>query len=166
MTYAGARGEPWRQMTDLLPFHLPAGMPPPRFERPAVWRSQALTKSQDLPAKTDFRLRVANALWGQKPITFQPEFLDLLAKNYGAGLRLVDFLTDPEPARQSINQWVADQTEQKIKDLLPQGSIAGLTRLVLTNAIYFNASWLHPFDENLTKPMSFTAWMAARWTRK
>ncbi len=110
---------------------------------------------EDLPKDQRFRLNIANTLWGQADYEFLPEFLDMLAKNYGAGMNLVDFMADPEKARLEINDWVADQTEQKIKDLIPQGAIGGLTRLVLTNAIYFNASWLHPFEESLTQPLPF-----------
>jgi len=101
-------------------------------------------------------LRVTNALWGEKTYTFKAEFLDLLAENYGAGLRLLDFKTAAEPARQAINQWVSEQTEQKIKDLLAEGTVDSSTRLVLTNAIYFNAAWLHPFQSGSTKPGDFT----------
>ncbi|HSW58234.1 MAG TPA: serpin family protein, partial [Dehalococcoidales bacterium] len=103
-----------------------------------------------------FRLNVVNAIWGQKGFQFTREYLDLLALNYGAGMRIVDYQTAPEPARQAINQWVADQTEDRIKDLLPQGSITNLTRLVLTNAIYFNAAWATQFDKASTRQGQFT----------
>jgi len=102
-----------------------------------------------------FSLHVANALWGQQGYPFQPAFLDVLAQNYGAGLRLLDFKGAPEPARQTINRWVEEQTAEKIKDLLPEGSIDALTRLVLTNAIYFNAGWLHPFEVSATQDGTF-----------
>ena len=104
-----------------------------------------------------FRLNVANALWGQDGYHFESTFLDLLAVNYGAGLRLVDYERAPEPARQTINAWVSDQTEQKIPELIPEGLVDSSTRLVLTNAIYFNASWDLPFDEELTHPGTFHA---------
>lgn len=82
-------------------------------------------------------------------------FLDLLALNYGAAMRIVDFENDTEPSRLAINGWVSDQTQEKIKDLLPPGSITALTRLVLTNAIYFKASWRFPFNERLTQEAPF-----------
>ena len=66
-----------------------------------------------------------------------------------------DSPTAPEPARQAINQWVSDQTKDKIKDLIPAGAITPDTRLVLANAIYFYAKWLHPFDGSLTQPGGF-----------
>jgi serpin B len=102
-----------------------------------------------------FRLNVVNAVWGQKDYDFLESFLDLLALNYGAGLRILDFMSDPEAARKTINTWVEDQTESRIKDLLPQGIIDSSTRMVLTNAIYFNASWLTAFEKSATKTETF-----------
>jgi serpin B len=97
-----------------------------------------------------FRLNIVNALWGQKDFTFLPEFLDVLGENYGAGMRILDFIQETEESRVTINDWVSDQTEGRIKDLIPQGAITAITRLVLTNAIYFNAAWQYPFDEDAT----------------
>ncbi|HLB63402.1 MAG TPA: serpin family protein, partial [Anaerolineales bacterium] len=97
----------------------------------------------------------ANSLWGQQGFGFLPEFLDLLGENYGAGMRLVDYASDPEAARQAINQWVSDETQEKIQDLIPSGAIDEMTRLVLANAIYFKAAWLHPFDADVTAPAPF-----------
>jgi serpin B len=103
-----------------------------------------------------FRLEIANTVWGQRDFTFRPEFLDVLAANYGAGLRLVDFKTAPEPARATINATIAQQTHDKIKDLLPPGSIVDTTRMVLANAIYFNAKWVAPFEKDATHDGPFT----------
>ena len=69
-----------------------------------------------------FRLNIANAIWGQQGYRFLPEFLDLLAENYGSGLRLLDFAADPESSRVTINNWVSDRTEGRIKDLIPKGA--------------------------------------------
>ena len=154
MTYAGARGDTASQMADVLRFDLPQGSLHPAFNDLGL-QLASRSEIEDLPKDQRFRLNIANTLWGQVDYEFLPEFLDMLAKNYGAGMNLVDFMADPEKARLEINDWVADQTEQKIKDLIPQGAIGGLTRLVLTNAIYFNASWLHPFEESLTQPAPF-----------
>jgi len=68
----------------------------------------------------DFQLAIANSIWGQKGFAFLPAYLDLLSQNYGAGLRLVDFSAAPDPARKTINDWVSQQTKDKIKDLFPQ----------------------------------------------
>ena len=78
-----------------------------------------------------------------------------MAENYGAGLRTLDFRTAPDDSRITINKWVADQTEQRIKDLIPPGAIDPLTRLVLTNAIYFNAAWAEAFQQDATRPAPF-----------
>ncbi len=98
-----------------------------------------------------FQLSVANALWGQRGFAFLNDFLDLLSEYYGAGMQLVDFAGETESARQVINQWVEKQTAEKIKDIIPPGGLSAATRLVLTNAVYFKAGWLHPFDEILTR---------------
>ena len=98
---------------------------------------------------------VANAIWGQEGHPFKNEYLDLLALNYGAGMRLVDYITNPETARQDINRWVSEKTKEKIQDLIPPGGIDADTRLVLANAIYFKADWLHPFANASTHPAPF-----------
>jgi len=146
MTYAGAREETARQMAETLHFTLPAERLHPAFNALAL----------ELAGGDDFVLNVVNSLWGQQGYTFLPEFLDLLAENYGAGLRLLDFAAATEAARVTINDWVSEQTEDKINDLIPQGGITPDTRLVLVNAIYFNADWLYPFDKNKTHDASFT----------
>ncbi|MDH7486987.1 MAG: serpin family protein [Anaerolineae bacterium] len=149
MTYAGARGDTELQMADTLHFTLPQARLHPAFNG----LDQMLAQRGKGAAGKDeqgFRLNIVNAIWGQKDYAFLAEFLDLLAENYGAGLRLLDFVRAPEEARLIINEWVSEQTEGRIKDLIPQGLIDELTRLVLTNAIYFNAAWAQPFQEELT----------------
>lgn len=152
MTYAGARGETERQMADTLHFTLPQERLHPAFNALDL----AVTRpGQSAEEAEYFRLSVANSLWGQRDYSFLAEFLDLLAQNYGAGLRLVDFESAPEPARLAINRWVSDQTEGKIKGLIPPGAITDLTRLVLANAIYFDARWVYPFDKGSTQDETF-----------
>ena len=151
MTYAGARGQTEQQMAKTLHFTLPQGRLHPAFNALDL----ALQPADAQAAEGSFQLNIANSLWGQKGYAFQPAFLDLLAENYGAGLRLADFQAAPEPARQAINQWVSDQTKDKINDLIPAGAITPDTRLVLANAIYFYAKWLYPFDPSLTQPGDF-----------
>jgi serpin B len=156
MTYAGARGDTAAQMAQALHFTLPPEQLHPAFN--AV--DQALATRKDIPGEgadgKGFRLNIVNDLWGQQDYTFQPAFLDTIATNYGAGLRLMDFIQQPEQSRLAINKYIEEQTEQRIKDLLPPDSIDTLTRLVLTNAIYFNASWLHRFSPHQTQPAPFT----------
>jgi serpin B len=103
-----------------------------------------------------YSVAVANALFGQKGYEFLPAFLDTLALYYGAGMRVLDFARDPEGSRQTINQWVEDRTNDRIKDLLPEGSIQDTTRLVLANAIYFSAAWATPFEASETTDRPFT----------
>jgi len=149
MTYAGARGETAQQMADTLEFILEQERLHPGFN----WLDAELaSRGEGAQGKDDkgFRLNIVNAIWGQKDYGFLPAFLDVLAENYGAGLRILDFINETEKSRLIINDWVSDQTEGRIKDLIPQGAIDALTRLVLTNAIYFNAAWEDPFDEDVT----------------
>ena len=154
MTYAGARGETERQMAGALHFVLPQEWLHPAFnslDQALASRGQG-AQGQD---GKGFRLNVVNAIWGQQGYQFLPAFLDLLAENYGAGLRVLDFASAPEEARTTINEWVSEQTEDRIKDLIPQGAVDALTRLVLTNAIYFNAAWADAFEAAQTQDGPF-----------
>ena len=155
MTYGGARGNTEKEMAAALEFQLPQDKLHLAFDAldlALASRGQGAKGKDQQP----FRLHVVNAIWGQTGFDFLPSYLELLAENYGSGLRILDFQKNPESSRVAINNWVAQQTEQKIKDLIPEGSITDMTRLVLTNAIYFNAAWLNQFDKNSTKPGDFT----------
>jgi serpin B len=154
MTYAGARGETEQQMANTLHFTLPQEQLHPAFNGLDLVLASRGEGAEGKDGE-GFRLNVVNALWGQTGYTFLEPFLDTLAENYGAGLRLLDFSTAPEPSRQTINDWVSDQTEDRIQDLIPQGVIDQRTRLVLTNAIYFNAAWAEPFEVDQTKDGAF-----------
>ena len=101
-------------------------------------------------------LSIVNALWGQSGFPFEQAFLDLLAANYGAGMRVVDFVAAAEQARQTINAWVAEQTNDRISDLIPEGGVNELTRLVITNAVYLDATWASPFSPDATSDEPFT----------
>ncbi|MDH3582905.1 MAG: serpin family protein, partial [Phycisphaerae bacterium] len=100
-------------------------------------------------------LAVANALWGEKTMPFKPAFLAAMNRHYGAGLFPSDFTGNAEAERKRINQWVEKQTRDKIKDVLPRGVIDNMTRLVLTNAIYFKGDWQTQFKESMTRPQPF-----------
>ncbi|HAL62665.1 MAG TPA: serpin family protein [Chloroflexi bacterium] len=149
MTYAGARGETEQQMADTLHFTLPQDQLHPAFNGLDL---ELASRGEGAESKNGegFRLNIVNSIWGQTGYTFLSEFLDILAENYGAGLRLLDFVKEPEESRGVINDWVSDETENKIEDLLPPDSITSQTVLVLTNAIYFNAAWEYPFEEERT----------------
>jgi serpin B len=106
-------------------------------------------------AHDGYQLRVADALWAEKDYTFLDAFLKLTNRDYGAGFNQVDFKGATEAARLTINQWVEQKTDNKIKDLLQPGTLNPFTRLVLTNAIYFKGDWQTPFDKALTRDEDF-----------
>ena len=154
MTYAGARGETEQQMADTLNFILSQSDLHPAFNALDL---ELASRGEGAEGKDGegFRLNIVNAIWGQQDYKFLDTFLDVLAENYGAGLRLLDFINAAEESRITINDWVSEQTEGRIEDLIPPDAIDALTRLVLTNAIYFNAAWRYPFDEDMTEDGDF-----------
>ncbi|MFC2026622.1 serpin family protein [Chloroflexota bacterium] len=154
MTYAGAEGETEQQMAEVLRFILEDEDLHAAFNKLALELASRGEVAEDSDWK-GFQLNVINAIWGQKDYDFLSEFLDVLAGNYDAGLRILDFVSNPEESRITINDWASDQTEGRIEDLIPQGLIDKLTRLVLTNAIYFNAAWRYQFEEDDTYNDSF-----------
>jgi serpin B len=142
MTWGGARGETADQIRDVL--HLgadAAALHAGNAARLSAWND---------PARTAYELRVVNRLFGEASATWQPDFLQLTDAQYGARLEALDFIGAPEPSRARINAWVEEQTKDRIKDLLPLGSIDSDTRLVLTNAIYFKGKWKSEFDPDAT----------------
>ena len=100
-------------------------------------------------------LKVANRLFGDKSYAFDPVFLNRTNTAFGAALEPLDFSGAPDASRRSINDWIATQTDQHIKDLIPPTGIKGDTRLVVANAIYFLGLWEHPFKPEETKPAAF-----------
>jgi serpin B len=155
MAQAGARNQTLNQMNDVLHFALPQDSLHQTFNALQLALNSREQNNENNKEK-DFELNIANAIWGEKTYTFLPEYLDLLAENYGAGIRLMDFKNNTDGSRKEINQWIIDETDQKIKDLLAEGTITPQTRLVLTNAIYFKAEWMSQFEEDRTKPDDFT----------
>jgi serpin B len=173
MTSAGAGGATAREMAKVL--HTPSegtvgigiakdetGLQGDARQIPVLWPAPRLSAANgalmaDLKGagKRPYELAIANALWGQKGYGFLPEFTGLLKTSYGAGLEEVDFAKDAEGSRKTINTWVEKQTNEKIKDLMPQGSIDAMTRLVLTNAIYFKGDWVKPFEKAATSDQDF-----------
>jgi serpin B len=155
MTYAGAAGATATEMAKALHFSLPQDrLHPAMNELTAALASRGEGKSG--ADGGPFRLRIVNSTWVQKDFALLPTYLDVLAANYGAGVSLLDFTHAANPSRETINRWVAAQTEDRIKDLLPPGSVTTDTRLVLTNAVYFNAAWKTPFAANDTREVPFT----------
>ncbi len=150
MAYAGARGKTQQQMAGALQFTLSPDRLHPAFhalDLEIARRGESTDKG--------FHLNIANAMWVQQGYALRDEYLGLLAENYGAAPHLVDFEQAWEAARITINEWVIEKTQGKIKDLIPKGAINDLTRLVLTNAIYFKAAWQDQFDESGTRKEPF-----------
>ncbi len=153
MTYEGARGNTAQEMASVLKLPVEGENSASREKIASAFG--ALQKQLQADKETSgYQLNVANALWGQKAYPFLPEFIDLNKKYFESGLNEVDFAKSEE-ARKTINTWVEDKTNDKIKDLMPPGSIDALTRLVLTNAIYFKGDWAAKFKEENTKETDF-----------
>ncbi|RQH03447.1 serpin family protein [Natrarchaeobius oligotrophus] len=169
MTYAGARGETASEMAEALRYELEGenlhdafGALEAEFERrnedgetveTGEWSDDEDDEDDDL----GFELSSANAVWTDAGYPFDETYLEVLADSYGAGERTVDFAGDPDGARLEINEWVEDRTNDRIDDLLPDGSVDEMTRMVLTNAVYFLAAWEHDFDPSATESETFTA---------
>jgi len=153
MTYAGASGNTATEIAST--FHWTQA---PTTLHAAFDKLDLELAARAEQAKGDtipFRLKTANSMWGQQGKTFMQPFLDTLAINYGAGVHVLDFRGDPNGARQVINGWVEDRTNDRIKELLPEGTVRSSTSLVLTNAIYFSAAWQDPFEPANTKDAPF-----------
>ena len=154
MTMAGARGNTRAEMAALLALSDPDEKLHPAFgrliENLNTRKYKGRWEEDPDAGRKPFELVVANSLWGRKGYPFEDSFRKLAAASYGAGLVETDFDSDPETARLEINSWVEDKTAKKIKDLLAQGSVTELTRLVLVNAVYFKAAWEEPFEKSAT----------------
>jgi serpin B len=148
MVYAGARGLTAEEMRKALHFDLPADRLPVAMNR----------FSLDLASRQREKLvlATANKLWAGKGRSFLPPFADTMSRSFGAPIATADFASDPEAARRAINDWAAKQTQDRIKELFPAGTIDANTALVLANAVYLNAEWFFPFNKNLTKDEPFT----------
>ena len=158
MAHAGARGQTAVQMAEVLHFPVVAALSPAPMDQQqfASAYGRIIKDLNERGRKGAYTLNVANALWGQKGFGFLKEFLELVRANYGGQLSEVDFVKEAEPARKTINAWVEKQTNGKIKDLIPQGVLDSMTRLVLTNAIYFKGNWARQFEKNQTRDAPFT----------
>lgn len=147
MTSAGARSETDGQMVKALHFE------PDQAKRHAAFCEMEANLNA-VQKKGQVKLSVANSLWPQKDYTLLESFLGLVRENYGASVTPLDFRAT-EAARKTINTWVEDKTNQKIKDLIPSGLLNAMTRLVLVNAIYFKGNWTSPFKAEATKEAPF-----------
>ncbi len=153
MTYGGSRGNTESEMAETLHFTLPQERLHPAFNQLDL--SLAKTGPSASKDEQPMQLNIANAVWAEREFAFRQDYLDLIARNYGAGIQLADFINNSGDVRNDINNWVSDQTNQKIKDLLPQGVPDRDTRMVLVNAIYFKANWLDQFVADYTQAAPF-----------
>jgi serpin B len=153
MTWGGARGETAAQMKKVLHAEGEA-------DRAMEIAGNLLGSFGGGEGKVT--LRVANRLFGEKTYAFDQGYLARTQADFGAPLEGLDFKRAADPARIHINEWVAKQTQDRIKDLLPPSSLDSETRLVLTNAIYFLGDWYSPFSKEATRPAAFHAAPGAR----
>ncbi len=157
MTYTGASGDTADQMADCLGFDLAPDAIGPAF-RDLVDDLITRGSAEDDPSGevTARALNIANALWGEQTYPFSDDFMDNLEDDFGAGLQLVDFKNEPDAARNDINEWVEENTEDRIQDIVPEGALNADTRLVLANAIWFYGAWANPFEPDDTEDGDFT----------
>ena len=144
MTAAGAGGQTLAELQKGL--HLTA-------DPDAGFANLLAAATGDRPG---YQLRTANAVWGQTGYPWKPTYTDRLTTGFGAGLHEADFRTQPDAERKRVNAWVEGQTRGRIKDLLPDGSVGGLTRMVLANAVHFKGEWAERFDPKATRLAAFT----------
>ena len=147
MTYAGAEGQTAVQMADVLHLGQPSTAPQ------SFQALLSMLNSTTAPQSVD--LSIADALWLQEGYPFQNAFLQLVQSDYGGAAQNVNYASDAAGAGQTINAWVAAHTDGKITNLIPPGVLSPATRLMLTNAVYFNGQWATAFDPALTSHQPF-----------
>lgn len=156
MVYAGAEGETATQMAETLAFELPQ---PDVHEAFNALNADLVERGNGEAdpeiARVARSLRIANALWGEQTFPFSPSYGEDLERYYGTELHESDFVHQPEETRQEINAWVAEQTEDRIQNIVPEGNITPDTRLVLANAIYFYGGWRYTFNPDITEDGDF-----------
>jgi serpin B len=144
MTAAGARGDTQAEMLRVL-----------HADDPGLDAIGQALRGWDDPAREAYTLRVANRLFAEDAYTFEEPYLARVRAAFGAPVERLDFIGAAEPSRERINGWVAEHTRDRIRDLLPSGSIDDLTRMVLVNAVYLDARWETSFERNATRPEAF-----------
>jgi serpin B len=163
MTFAGADGDTRTEMGRVLHFPSDASTTAVSFaslqdslEEMSAKTAELVKKSKEFGGPSEpITLNIANRLFAQKDYNFRQAFLSLVKQNYGAAFEPLDFSANPPAAAQHINKWVADQTRDKIRDLIPVEALNKLTRLILANALYLKAPWADAFSEKTTQPESF-----------
>jgi serpin B len=147
MTYAGAHTETEKQMSNVLCFGMGQEKLHKNFEK--------VMKDIEADNADSLRLKVANSLWAQKSYHFLAPYFELVKTKYHSELAYLDF-TEPEKARDTINGCLERKTNDRIKDIIPEGMLNGETKLVLVNALYFKGQWMNPFIKAFTRKNVFT----------
>ena len=163
MTYAGADGETRTEMARVLHFPTNDGGVPASFfalqhslEEMSAKTAELVKQSKKFGGPSEpITLQIANRLFAQNGYRFREAFLSLVRQNFAGAFEPVDFIADPAAATQRINKWVADQTHDRIRDLIPSRALDKTTRLVLANALYLKAPWASEFSQNATQPEPF-----------
>jgi serpin B len=162
MTFAGADGETRTEMARVLHFQNDASVPgsfsalQQSLEQMSAKTIELVKESKKFGGPGEpITLNIANRLFAQKGYHFRETFLSWVKQNFGGAFEPLDFVADPARATQRINKWVADQTRDKIRDLIPGGALDATTRLVLANALYLKAPWASEFSQNATQPELF-----------
>ena len=164
MVYLGAEGETATQMADTLGFTLDPSDLAAAFRGLSSDLEERGTVEEDEDKGVAARgLSIANSLWGEASYPFSQGYMVSLDDSFGAELNLVDFADAPDDARVEINDWVADHTNDRIEDIVPEGAITADTRLVLANAIWFAGAWRSSFQPDNTAMVPSRCWMARRW---
>lgn len=146
ITYEGARGQTAEEIRSVLYF------PQDDLIRRSGYADLYNKINQE---NKKYELSTANALWAEQEFKFSDEYFDLINQYYGGKITNLNFKQDPEGSRTIINTWVEKATKDKIKDLIPSGFVTPLTRLILTNAVYFKGQWLEQFDKKETEEQNF-----------
>jgi serpin B len=162
MAYAGARGDTARQMADTLYFNMAGEEVHPALNDLSniIDESQTIKKYRNPDGSVEkvtetLQMNIANALWGQQNYGFKADYLAIMDKYYGGAFKERDFINQYEPVRLEINDWIAEKTNDLILDMIPENAIGKLTRLVITNAIYFKAQWSEDFSKRFTEDDDF-----------
>ena len=147
MVHAGASGQTAREIAEAL------GAP----NQQSFFADHVAAFQTSLAANKDARLQLysANRLWVQADWRLQPAYLSVLTGSYRSSSGVMDFRNQPNEARDTINRWVANETRQHIKELLPSDVVTRQTRMVLTNALFMKAPWKHAFKTSSTLPQDF-----------
>lgn len=139
MAYLGARGQTEFQMSETMRYSL----------KQADFHLALKNNREKLLATNseDQVLNIANSVWVQRKSAMLDTYYKDLKNFYGSGFEYVDFKNQSEKAREKINDWVSEKTNENIKNLIGEGALGPETKLVLANAIYFKGNWANPFKK-------------------